>query len=220
MPTRLARRGLLLACFLVVGCSVVVAGCARPPAKELPQRPPAPAVDLAAALDNAIAAEARTPASYEAYLRVLEHAVLQRDDAWAPAAAVTALDALVWQTAHPLPGRASAVVYRSQEAFATVAKRLRALWPRARHMPLLGGLIASALHDLALRVGVPKTARRWRRRAGCVARATVVGPLGAPPLVALARPTPIAPKGRFAATFAGVAPFARMAARVGGKVPS
>ena len=115
---------------LVVLC-VLAFGCERPPPKTAPNKPaPVARVDLAAHFDAAMTREAIAPEAYEGYLRVVEHAVLQRDDPWAPAAAMAALDALIWRSIALLP-TSGGVVYRSHEALTNVTQRLRTLWPHA-----------------------------------------------------------------------------------------
>jgi hypothetical protein len=116
---------------------------------------------------------------------------------------------MVWRRIADMPpGIEHAIVHRHTDRLVEVAGRLRQSWARGAHAPLLGGLIANALPDLALRVGAEKDARRWRTRAGCVPEATVAGPLAWPPLGALDAQSPVPPSGPLPAELPDVPPFA------------
>ena len=128
---------------------------------------------------------------------------------------LASLDALASrQQADMPPGLAHAVVHRSRPALKQAARRLQLAWQRASNAqadPLLGGFVATVLHDLALRVGDAPAAVRWRARAGCVRSARVAGPLAWPPLGALEEPSPVSAHEALPASLAGVAPFAHPA---------
>lgn len=70
------------------------------------------------------------------------------------------------------------------------------------------GIVADALHELALFTGDGAAAATWRQRAGCAREAAVVGPLDATPLRSLTAP-PTPGNGAFPATFSGSTPFAQ-----------
>ncbi|HHH28365.1 MAG TPA: hypothetical protein ENK57_08480, partial [Polyangiaceae bacterium] len=163
--------------------------------------------DLGMALVGSKLAEAHDPHVAEPYLRTIEVAIDHPEDPWSRAAVLASLEALVWRDVPGLVGD-HAIVHRSSEALVTTSARLQRIWSGAKGAPLARGLIATALHDLALRVGAIKEAAIWRRRAGCPAAVTLVGPLGSPPLSALDRPSAIPARGALPNKFVGVAPFA------------
>ena len=164
--------------------------------------------DLGTALVASKLAEAHDPNVVEPYLRTIEVALAYPDDPWSLAAVLASLEALVWRDVAGMAGD-HAIVHRSSEALVTTSTRLQRLWATAGRAPLARGLIATALHDLALRVGAIEAASTWRRRAGCPTAVTLAGPLGFPPLSALDRPSPVPARGAFPHAFSGVAPFAK-----------
>ncbi len=194
---------------LVLLCITLVVACQPPPPKPVKPIEPPPRADLPAVFDKALQTEATDPLVAKAYLDVVDQAISQRDDRWAPAALAASLDALVWRRLREMPpGVEHAIAHRSKQGLVDVSRRLRASYTRAKKMPFMGGLIANALHDLALRVGAPKAAAKWRRLAGCIPSATVVGPLAWPPLTSLEQPSKVPAKGAFPASFRGLEPFA------------
>jgi hypothetical protein len=191
------------------GCLLVLlmAGCAPPRSPE-----GADAHGLAAGFRAALVAEATDSTAAAAYLDVLDAAVDHSDDPLALSAILAALDALVWREVAAMPDYIEhAIVHRSTAALVETSRRLRRAWWRARHIPLGRALIASAIDDLALRVGAVREARAWRRRAGCASTAAVAGPLAWPPLSAIDGPIPWDKEGALPAALPGVRPF-------GGKV--
>lgn len=187
----------------VVLCAVLGAvGCTAPPIEA-----PAPRhADLGTALVASKLAEARDPNVVEPYLRTIEVALAHPEDPWSLAAVLASLEALVWRDVPGVVGD-HAIVHRSSEALVTTATRLQRLWATAGRAPLARGLIATALHDLALRVGAMEAASTWRRRAGCPVAVTLAGPLGFPPLSSLERPSVVPSRGALPDAFVGVAPF-------------
>jgi hypothetical protein len=116
------------------------------------------------------------------------------------------------------------IAMRSQGGLALVSERLVKAYfsalPRGvaaspsapasqAYAPLFArGIVADALHELALFTGDEAAAATWRGRAGCAREAAVVGPLDATPLRSLTGPSPVA-NGPFPGTFSGNTPFAR-----------
>lgn len=188
---------------LIVLCSVAGTACTSPPVEAPAERH----ADLGTALVASKLAEAHDPNIVEPYLRTIEVALAHPEDPWSFAAVLASLEALVWRDVAGVVGD-HAIVHRSSEALVVVSTRLQRLWATAGRAPLARGLIATALHDLALRVGARKAASTWRRRAGCPAAVTLAGPLGFPPLTSLDRPSVVPARGAFPHAFEGVAPFA------------
>src|SRR5262245_24172353 len=89
-----------------------------------------------------------------------------------------------------------------------IATRLAAAWDAASDTPLARGMLASALHELALYTGDEAAAARWLERRGCAREATVVGPLDWAPLSGIEGPSPVAHDKPLGKSYAGVAPFA------------
>lgn len=168
--------------------------------------------DLATLYAQAVRQEARDAGDAKGYLAVVEHALTRPNDPYAFAALAGALDALVWREVPGIHSVDHAIVFRDGEALAETSKRLRNAYASELGTPLMRGLIADALHDLALRVGADKAAAKWRRRAGCVPRAALAGPLASPGITALDAPSPVKADAPMPADFAGVAPFATRAA--------
>ncbi len=201
--TRPVHLELALAMFV----ALVVMGCGAPPKTPPPgQEPP-----LASLYVEALRREAIEPLDAKSYLAVVEHALTRPQDPHAFAALAAALDALVWREVSGLEGVEHAVAHRSLEALQETTGRLRNAWASELGTPFMRGLIATALHDLALRVGAAKDAHTWRRRSGCVQRAALAGPLAWPGVTALDAPSPIGPTTPMPAELPGVAPFANRA---------
>jgi hypothetical protein len=181
---------------------------------------------LAKAYAAAFEAEAKDSTSAEPYLALLDEAVAQPDAPDALAASVAAIDALVMSTAGGLDAGPTAIAYRSRELLPLVAARLMRAWDaaepahaehagvRSKTLPLIRGLIATALHNLALYTGETRAAATWGSRRGCAQTATVVGPLDWTPLVGLGAQVPLGPDRPIEKAYRGVAPFAAAIAPV------
>jgi hypothetical protein len=188
--------------YLLLVCGLLACTPARG-ARTTPVHPTA-LIDM---LDTAIVLEMGNPLESEAYLDVIDVAVADRANRWSLAAVAAALDALVWRDVHGLgPGVSHAIVHRSIGGLTTTTARLRRAWRRAEGAPLVRGMIAITLHQLALRVGADKAAPKWRRRAGCVSPVTLIGPIGFPPLASLSHESPI--NGALKPSYPGIPPFA------------
>ncbi|UQA60885.1 hypothetical protein [Polyangium aurulentum] len=207
-PAYFARLGLLCATLAAPACG------AQAPVTPANQPDPRLGDAFAAAFD----AEASDSLASAKYLDALDRAV---DNPAAPEALATvaaALDALVFReiSAVGIPGQ-QGVAYRSRDALPAVVERLRAAWTRAGQrieddeqtgsLPVMRGIIALALHELALYVGQEQPAMIWGERRGCATEAAVVAPLDWAALRGLEDPSPIAPTGPFAAKYPGARPF-------------
>jgi hypothetical protein len=168
---------------------------------------------LERALVNALQAEANDALAVAPYLDLVDLAAANPSTPGSLAAALAALDALVFRGVNGLDPAPSALAMRSRETLVQVVARLRAAWAmgvdaRGGDSAFLRGRIAQALHELALFSGEPAGAKTWRERSGCAEEAAVIGPLDAAPLRSLDEPSVVSPTGAFAANFPGVAPFA------------
>jgi hypothetical protein len=158
----------------------------------------------------------------EGYLELLDRAVADPLDPKALDAGLASLDALVFGNV-PLAGvREHALVYRSRDLFFDVTRRLTVAWERgapvvdgngqASPLPpeaaLVRGLIARALHEIALHAGDADAAKRWSARRGCATQATFVGPYASSGLLGLEGPSPISHTEPLRESYAGIAPFA------------
>jgi hypothetical protein len=182
-------------------------------------------VPLAAAYAAALESEAKDSTSAEPYLALLDRVVAEPDAPLAIAAAAAALDALTSSSAGGLDGAPTAVVFRSRELLPRVVERLSGAWAaaapreessgsRPEALPIVRGMIATALHALALYTGETQAAATWASRRGCAQTATVLGPLAYPPLVGLDAPTPAGPEQPIAPAYPGVPPFGAAVAPV------
>ena len=180
---------------------VALWGCRQPPARA----PASASVDTY--FERALAHEMTHPLAARLYLRVVEHALTAPEEEGALDAVAASLDALVWREVASLGRTEHAVVHRSVAALEHTAKRLRRAYRTGRGTPAMRAMIASTLHELALRVGAIRAAGRWRKRSGCVVRAAAVGPIASPALPALAGPSPVDAHGSLPAALSGVAPF-------------
>lgn len=212
MPTRpafLARLGLLSATLAASACG------AQAPNNPTNAADPRLAEAFVAGFD----AEAQDALAHAKYLDAVDRAVDNPAAPEALATVVASLDALVFReiSAVGIPGQ-QGVAYRSREALPGVVERLRAAWTRAGQkleddaeragsLPIMRGLIALGLHELALYVGQEQPAMIWGERRGCATEAAVVAPLDWSALRGLEDPSPIAPTGAFAATYPGAKPF-------------
>jgi hypothetical protein len=215
-PASLARLGLL---------SATLAAACTPTTPATPHAQ----VDgrLAASFASAFDAEAQDSLAAAKYLDVVDQAVASPESPDALAVAVAALDALVFREidAVGLGGR-QGLAYRSRELMPQIVDRLRAAWTRAGQrleddpgsggrLPIVRGLVASALHELSLYAGQEQPSMIWGERHGCAQEAALVAPLDWTPLRGLEDPSPIAPTGAFAEAYAGAKPFyARVAPQV------
>ncbi|MCC6524039.1 MAG: hypothetical protein IT373_15370 [Polyangiaceae bacterium] len=205
------RRGAWVA--LAASCAALLGACPGPAV------PHGGAGDHAESYRAALAAEAADSSAASPYLDLLDRAVASPAAPGALAAGAAALDALVYgagageQLLGPTP-----LVARAEGLALRVAERLRAAWdaadPAAADDPsggvlvLLRGLLAGALHELALDAGDEAEAARWGERRGCARAASVVGPVDATPLESLEREPLIGAEGPLAPAYPGVPPFA------------
>jgi hypothetical protein len=192
---------------ILLAVLLVVTACAQPSTPEGAPSAPGGLPQLFAAAQQH---EAEEPLDPDLYLGVVDAALARPEDPWALPALLASIDALLWRDVVGLSGE-HAVAHRSHAGLSRVAKHLRAAWAGGQGGPLLRGIVADGLHDLALRVGAVKDAGKWRQRAGCVRRAVVLGPLAWPALTAIDAPSPVTATGALPASLPGVAPFASVA---------
>jgi hypothetical protein len=204
---------------LPLGALTLLAACggAQTPAAPSGQGGP----DLGAAYAGALQAEATDPASAGPYLDLVDQAAAHPDTPGALAAAAAGLDALVTGSPPGVEGSGpDAIAYRSRDLFAAIAGRLRHAWYASARpdagpssaLPVIRGMIAQTLHEMALFVGDAGAAGTWAARRGCAQGAAVIGPLSATPLRSLDDPSPIAPTDPLADGYPGIPPFAAKAA--------
>jgi hypothetical protein len=218
-----ASRTVRAAALLVAALPSLAVGCgAAPPPKEAPKVAAAP---HEAALGRAFEAEMADSRAAGPYLDALDGALARPTEPFALATVLAATSALATSgppTVTELAGMPIAM--RSQGGLALVSERLVKAYfsgpsagvaasPSApasqAYAPLFArGIVADALHELALFTGDEAAAATWRGRAGCAREAAVVGPLDATPLRSLTGPSPVA-NGPFPGTFSGNTPFAR-----------
>jgi hypothetical protein len=181
---------------------------------------PHSAQSLAPMFVSALSAEATRSTSAGPYLDAIDQAVRDPRNPEALATTLAALDALAFGATPELEvGGDSAIVYRSHEAMALVVTRLENAWKTAgdaaqgeakpaASLPFIRGLIARALHQLALYSGEEQAASTWMARRGCALQAAVLGPLEWSALRSLDGPSPLAATEAFPASVSGIAPFA------------
>ncbi len=183
---------------------LVLASC-RPHTAE---RPSVSHAALPMMFDSALSAEAHDPLAASGYLDAIDATLERWNDPWAAPVLAASLDALVWRRTAELPRNVDhAIVHRSRAAFIDVTARLRAAHSRAVDHPILGPMLAFSLHELALRTGAIPEAAAFRRQAGCVEQAVVIGPLAWPALSSLDAPLAIPTVGPLPARLPGVGPF-------------
>lgn len=194
--------------------ALALAACAGTPPANAPLGPTA---DLGKAFEDALHAEAVDPIAARPYLDLVDQAVAAPDAPGALAAGLAAVDALATASSASFEGAgAHAVAYRSRELVGEVVARLRRAWYAAgeegrapsANLPFLRGAIAQALHGFALFAGDVSAAKAWGARRGCAPAAAVIGPLDWTALRGLEDASPVDPRAPFAASFAGVPPFA------------
>lgn len=204
------------------GVALALAACtgATPQAKS-----PHAGQSLAPSFVAALSAEAQKSTSGAAYLDAIEKAANDPGNPEALATVIASLDALVFGATPELEvGGDSAVAFRSAEAMKTTVARLEAAWAAAGEaaagakpdpkVPLLRGMIARALHRLALYSGDEQAALTWTMRRGCALQASVLGPLEWSALRSLDGPSPVAATAPLPASVSGIAPFAASVAPV------
>ncbi|MDI3289393.1 hypothetical protein [Polyangium sp. 15x6] len=203
-----ARLGLVSAALLVAAC--------LGPTPVAPQAPPS--AKLAESFVEALDAEAVDPLASAKYLDAIDRAIANAGDPEALATVVASLDALAFREVEALglPGE-QAVAYRSRDGIPAVVERLRAAWTAAGErlaqgddgsmLPVMRGMLATALHELAMYVGQEQAAMVWGERRGCAREAALIAPLDFAALRGLAEPSQIAPSGAFGATYPGARPF-------------
>ncbi|WP_437674128.1 hypothetical protein [Sorangium sp. So ce131] len=188
------------------------AACVPPSPAAAPTE--AAASPLVASFAAALDAEIASSASAAPYLDALERAVAEPRAEGALAAVIASTDALVLGAG----GDAPAIAFRARDALPEVTRRLQRAWAfadvdgrGAPAMPFARGVIAGALHRIALHVGDEAAAATWGARRGCAGEAAVVGPLEWTALRGLAGPSPVssAPGAPLARSYPGVAPFAK-----------
>ena len=129
----------------------------------------------------------------EAYLALLETAVRSPEADGSFSAAVASIDALTGRRFLPLEDLddSAAVAWRVPEGPAIVLRRLAALHQEAGpNAGFLRPLLASAATRLAMHDADAAGAALWRERSGCVREASVIGPIVAFGLDAIASPLP------------------------------
>ncbi|MEM6786387.1 MAG: hypothetical protein AAF715_02615 [Myxococcota bacterium] len=165
--------------------------------------PATPASTLTEDFDIAVAREARSSTSLEPYLRLLDRAANAGRDEGAVATTLLALDALLRPELPTVPGLPGGVAGRHPEGYAATAAWLRRAHAEVR-APWRKALYATALHELALRVGATVAAHRHRRAAGCPPEVSLVARgVGSP---SVSNPRAGAPMPR---ALPGPAPFRR-----------
>ncbi|AUX47784.1 uncharacterized protein SOCE26_093080 [Sorangium cellulosum] len=209
-PPRCPRRAALALAAALVG----PAGAACVPPSPAAAPADAAASPLGASFAAALEAEIASSASAAPYLDALERAVAEPRAEGALAAVVASTDALVLGAGGDTP----AIAFRSRDALPEVTRRLQRAWAfadvdgrGAPAMPFARGVIAGALHRIALHVGDEAAAATWGARRGCAGEAAVIGPLEWTALRGLAGPSPVssAPGAPLARSYPGVAPFAK-----------
>lgn len=196
---------------LALGVTAAMLGCAPAEPAKAPEVPPL-SRSFAAAFD----AEAEDPMAAAPYLAAIDAAVESPAADGALATVIASLDALVFGSTPNLDlVRDHAIAFRSRDLFTEVVSRLRRAWlaggrtRSAPSAPFMRGLIANALHRLALFIGDEQPASVWARRRGCVSEAAVVGPFDAMPLLGLEkRLGGFGPGAPFQETYPGIEPFA------------
>ncbi|MEZ4298292.1 MAG: hypothetical protein R3B70_25285 [Polyangiaceae bacterium] len=190
------------------------------PDGKLPQTGESPAP----AFVSAVAAEAKSSSDANGYLDAIDKASRDPHHPEALPVVIAAVDALVFGATPELEvGGDSAVAFRSGGASKVIVQRLEAAWTAAgdaagdhvnARVPLMRGMIARALHRLALYSGDESAAATWMGRRGCALTARVAGPLDWSALNSLEKPTPVSATAAFPETFPGIAPFASARAAV------
>jgi hypothetical protein len=204
------------------GLALSLAACAG---GTSPIKAPRSGQSLAPSFVAALAAEAQKSTNVALYLDAIDQAAKDPGHPEALATVVAALDAVVFGATPELEvGGDSALVYRSADAMKTTVARLEAAWTAAGEaaqgdkpdakIPLLRGMIARALHRIAMYTGEERAAATWLSRRACALQASVLGPLEWSALKSLEGPSPIAATAPFPASVSGVAPFAASVAPV------
>lgn len=184
-----------------------------------PVSPRASGQSLAPAFVAALTAEAEKSDAAALYLDAIDLAAKDPTHPDALPLTLASLDALVFGAVPELEiGNDSAIAYRSAAAMKVIVPRLEAAWTVAGQAPLgdepdgrpavLRGMIARALHRLALYTGDEHAATAWMARRGCALQASVYGPLDWIALKSLDGPSPIAATAPLPASIPGIAPFA------------
>jgi hypothetical protein len=194
--------------------SLTVVACGNPPV--VPKAPET--AKLGQFFVSAFDGEMNDPLAVAGYLDSLDRAVANPADPESLATAIAALDALVWRDVEPMgiPGH-QGLAYRSRDNYPLVGDRLRNVFQAAGdkldgsadagNLPFIRGLIASALHELALYVGQDQAAMVWGERRGCAREAAIIAPLDWAALRGLSEASPISGSGPFPATITGPQPF-------------
>ncbi len=167
----------------------------------------------------ALEAEQESSAAADKYFDAIDEAVRDPDAPGALALVSASLDAVALGSTGGFEGiGTTAIAYRSREAMRATVKRLDHAWQESnpsgkQSAPLvfMHGMIASAMHELAMFSGDLRAADSWADRRGCATVASVVGPLDWASLRALEGPTPVPPTGAMPDALPGVAPFSARA---------
>jgi len=177
----------------------------------------------------AMQAEATRSDSAGPYLDVIDEAARDPRNPEAIAAMSASLDALVFGATPGLDvGGDSAIAYRSPDALKAIVSRLEAAWETAGRaaggeskpptaLPFLRGMLARALHTLAMYTGEEQASAAWTMRRGCAMQASVFGPLEWSSLKSLEGPAPISATDALPAKLPGIAPFAASVVPVTGE---
>lgn len=201
------------------GLALALAACTGTTQPPTTPRPGA-GKPLAPSFVAALSAEAVGSTGAEPYLDAVDQAAADPHNPEALAVTIAALDALVFGAAPDLEiGGHGAIAYRSAPAMKTIVARLEAAWSAAGEAPaaakpdpqapILRGMIARALHQLAMYSGNEPAAMAWMARRGCALQASVLGPLDWSSLNSLSGPSPVSATAPFPASLPGIAPFAR-----------
>lgn len=208
---------------LFVALPPLSAGCGAAPPP--PTAAPSAALPHAAALSRAFDAESTDSLAATPYLDALDAAMARPTEPFALATVVSSVNALAWSGPPTVEELSETpVALRSRDLLPLVVQRLTRAYfagpsagaaapaaapPSTAYAPLFSrGLVAQALHQLALFAGDEGAATTWRERAGCVREAAVVGPLDPTPLRSLVGPSPVE-NGPFSAAFSGRSPFSK-----------
>ncbi|MFO0551561.1 MAG: hypothetical protein U0271_24450 [Polyangiaceae bacterium] len=165
---------------------LVVSGCNNQPAKV----PVVGGASASAVFAAAFATEMTQPDSADGYLDAIDRAVADPSATDSLAVVTASLDALLAGRG----GRAPAPVSdRQADNYRKIAQRLTQAWnaldgSKGEFAPLIRSSLASSLENMALFTGETASAQAWRAREGCLAEATVVGPLDITPLTTLEQP--------------------------------
>jgi len=173
------------------------------PSAAIPKAPPPKLAGLFAVAAERGANDSLTVAPY---LDVIDLAAQRPDAQTSLSTTVAALDALVHRRDQ------TGAAYRSRDGMAETVLSLRDAWQQldasaSEQAPVIKGVIARALHELALYSGEDRGAAIWSARRGCLQEATVIGPVDWTPLSGLEANSPLPLGEPLADSYPGVQPF-------------